>query len=66
MNGQDRILIADILSVARKEGEINICLGKVSVQVFRNLYHTAKNLEADLNVEVIKPGHEIRIYKNAS
>ena len=64
MNNQDRLFITTIIENVRDTGERIINLEEVNTQVFRNLYHIAKNLESDLNVEIIKPGKTIRIFKN--
>lgn len=63
MNNQDRLLINTIIENVRNTGEQIINLEEVNIQVFRNLYHIAKNLESDLDVEIIDPGKTIRIFR---
>lgn len=62
MTQQDRALVNDLINKVRNDGQVSINLDHVSVEVFRNLYHIAKNLESDLNVEIIEPGKTIRIF----
>ena len=64
MNNQDRLFITTIIENVRDTGERIINLEEVNTQVFRNLYHIAKNLESDLNVEIIDPGKTIRIFRS--
>ena len=64
MNNQDRLFITTIIENVPDTGERIINLEEVNTQVFRNLYHIAKNLESDLNVEIIDPGKTIRIFRS--
>lgn len=63
MNGQDRNLIEEIIQSVRDTGEQVISLDEVGIQVFRNLYHVAKTIEPDLDVEIVEKGKTIRIYR---
>lgn len=64
MNNQDRMTAIAILEEARILGEVIIELDRVSPVVYQNVYHMAKNLESDLNVEVVIPKQSIRIFRN--
>jgi len=62
MNQQERLIVKRIIEQVYKTGEQIVSLTEVSVPVFRNLYHTAKNLEPNLSVEILEFGKVIRIF----
>lgn len=64
MNSQDRSRVDEIIQQVKQTGkETVITLEEYPVLVFRNLFHTAKNLEPVLDAEVVEKGKSFRIFK---
>lgn len=63
MNNQERNIVNDIINeIKENKREKIISLNVYDVIVFRNLYHTAKNIEKTLDAEIIEKGKSFRIF----
>lgn len=64
MNTQERNRVNEIIQQVKETGkDAVITLEEYPVLIFRNLFHTAKNLEPDLDAEVVERGKSFRIFK---
>lgn len=64
MNTQERNRVEEIIQQVKQTGkDAVITLEEYPVLIFRNLFHTAKNLEPGLDAEVVEKGKSFRIFK---
>jgi hypothetical protein len=63
MNTQERNRVESVIRQVREsKQEIIITLDEYPILLFRNLYHTAKNLEPDMDAEVVERGKSFKIF----